>query len=82
MSTTQIKEVIDYLGQLQEDPDTSKRFKEKAQQIIVLLSGPADMAVEKALLALEELNSFDLSSYHRTQVWDVISMLESTKAHH
>jgi len=82
MNTTQIQEVIDYLSLLKEDPDTSKRFKEKAQQIIVLLSGPADMAVEKALLALEELNSLDLSSYHRTQVWDVISMLESTKVQH
>ena len=79
MISPQIKEVIAYLDQLKEDPDTSKRFKEKAQQIIILLNADAELAVEKALIALEELNSLDLSSYHRTQVWDVISMLESSK---
>ncbi|HIG93181.1 MAG: hypothetical protein QT02_C0004G0070 [archaeon GW2011_AR9] len=79
MDNTHLKEVIEFLGQLKEDPDMSKRFKEKADQIIVMLSEGSILAVEKALLVLEELNASDLSSYHRTQVWDVISMLESSK---
>ena len=79
MDNTRLEEVIEFLGQLKEDPDMSKRFKEKADQIIVMLSEGSILAVEKALLVLEELNASDLSSYHRTQVWDVISMLESSK---
>ncbi len=80
MDNTQVQEVIECLTLMKDDPDTSKRFKEKAQHIILLLSGETVMAVEKALFALDELNSLDLSPYHRTQVWDVISLLESTKA--
>ena len=37
----------------------------------------SELAVDKALIALAELNSIDLSSYHRTRVWDIISLLES-----
>ena len=70
-------EVISFLGELKEDPDANKRFKEKANEVITILSNNHDLAREKALIQLEEINSLDLSSYHRTQVWDVISMLES-----
>ena len=79
MVTSEVKEVISYLDQLKDDPDISKRFKEKAGLIITLLMTDSDIAVDKALFALEELNASDLSSYHRTKVWDVISMLESSK---
>ncbi len=80
MSNSQIDEIVDYLDQLKEDPDTHKKFKEKADEVIVLLTSNVDLAVEKSLLTLEELNSLDLNSYHRTQVWDVISMLEGVNA--
>ncbi len=79
MVTSEVQDVISYLNQLKEDPDISKRFKEKTAQIILLLTQDSDIAVDKALFALEELNATDLSSYHRTKVWDVISMLESSK---
>ena len=74
-----VTEVIDFLNELKEDQDTSKRFKEKTDAVIEILQDDSEMSVEKALLALEELNSLDLSSYLRTQVWDAISLLESTK---
>ncbi len=75
-----VTEVIDFLNELKEDQDTSKRFKEKTDAVIEILQDDSEMSVEKALLALEELNSLDLSSYLRTQVWDAISLLESTKS--
>lgn len=76
---SEIQEVVDYLDQIKDDPDTSKKFRVKTEEIITLLTGNSEMAVEKALLALDELSSSDLSSYHRTKIWDVVSMLESTK---
>ena len=74
-----LRQVLEYLSALKEESDVSKRFKEKTAAIITLLTGNAELAIEKALLELEELNSYEVSSYHRTQVWDVISMLESMK---
>jgi uncharacterized protein (UPF0147 family) len=74
---TQVNEIIEYLKELQLESDVNKRFKEKANIVVSILSNNADLAIEKSLHELEELNSVDMPSYHRTQVWDVISMLES-----
>ena len=79
MNNTVIEEAVGYLEVLREDEDVSKRFKEKAEAIIVLLKSDVQLCVEKALFELEELSSGDLSAYHKTQVWDVISLLESSK---
>jgi uncharacterized protein (UPF0147 family) len=79
MVPQQFIEVLEYLEQLKEDPDATKRFREKANVVITILTNEPELAADKALLVLEELNSGDLASYHRTQVWDVISMLESSK---
>ncbi len=74
-----LQEVVHYLELLKEDIDASKRFKEKMGLVIGILTSNEDLAIEKALIGLEELNSLEMSSYNRTQVWDVISMLESLK---
>lgn len=73
------EEVIEHLNQLIEDSETSKSFKEKAKTARGILQNNKELAIDKALLQLEELSSHDMSSYHRTQVWDVISLLESMK---
>tara|TARA_Y100000031_G_C7881834_1_gene231109 strand:- start:224 stop:469 length:246 start_codon:yes stop_codon:yes gene_type:complete len=75
----EIHEVVEYLQSLKEESDSNKKFREKADSAISILQSGHQLAVEKALFELEELNSVDLPSYHRTQVWDVISMLESIK---
>ncbi len=77
--STELQTIIEYLSELKEDSDVSKRFKEKTQRIITILNEPSQMAVQKAILELEELGSFDASPYHRTQVWDVIGMLAGIK---
>jgi uncharacterized protein (UPF0147 family) len=74
-----VEEVVRSLSALKEENDVSRRFKEKTEEIITLLSTNSAMAIEKALSELEELNSYEISSYHRTQVWDIVSMLESIK---
>ncbi len=79
MGNSPYQEAIEHLSLLLEDTETSKSFKEKAKFTIALLQNNQDLAVDKAILELEELSSQDLSSYYRTQLWDVISLLESMK---
>ena len=70
-------EVIEALEFLKEDSMTTKRVKDAADQIIVLLKEESDSNVDKALRELEELDSSEIPSYDRTQIWDIVSMLES-----
>jgi len=62
-----------------EDSDISKKCKEKVEKIIEILHSDVNLSVEKALDALEEMSSSDISSYHRTQIWGIISILETAK---
>jgi uncharacterized protein (UPF0147 family) len=79
MTESPYQEAINQLTMLIEDIDATKIFKEKATSSIEILKSGVDLAVEKVLLNLEDLNNNDISSYHRTQLWDVISLLESMK---
>ena len=72
-----IQEIILHLGELKEDFDTNKKLKEKTSKVISILTEAADMSVEKALMELEEMNALSLAPYHRTKVWDIVSLLES-----
>ena len=73
------QEVIVRLEELKAEFDSNKRLKEKMDLVISILHKNPNLAIEKALSELEELNSMNLPSYHRTQLWDVVSMLESLK---
>ena len=74
-----VDNAVELLKTFLEDEDAGKVLRERTNIIINLLSNGGELAVEKALIQLEEINSLDLSSYHRTQVWDVVSLLESAK---
>jgi len=74
-----LQEVITRLEELRGEFDSNKRLKEKITAVILILNQDAELTIEKALSELEELNSLNLSSYHRTQLWDVVSLLESLK---
>lgn len=76
----QLQEVINMLAELQEDKSSNKKIKEKSAVIVQLLQQGSEVSLEKAVLVLEELSSLEMSSYHRTQVWDILSSLESVKA--
>ncbi len=79
MDNKQIQDALELLHLLSEDEDAGKVLRERLNSIITLLTSKAPLALEKSLLELEELNSLDISSYLRTQVWDVVSLLESGK---
>jgi uncharacterized protein (UPF0147 family) len=71
-----LQHAIDTLSYLVEEGEFSRRAQETAAKVIMILQSQQDMAVEKALFELETISS-DMNSYHRTQVWEVISILES-----
>ena len=73
----QFQEVIEALEFLKTDSMTVKKVKEKSGVIISLLNGGSETNIDQALRELEELDSSEIPSYDRTQVWDVVSLLES-----
>ena len=70
-------EIISFLEEMKEESGISKLFKEKADSVIGLLQSNQSLCIEKAVAVLEDVESLEISSYHRTQVWEVVSMLES-----
>lgn len=75
----QIEEVIAHLEELKEDLDTNKKLKEKTDKVISILTKGEEMHLDKALMELDDMNSLNLAPYHRTRVWDIVSLLESLK---
>lgn len=73
----EIKQAIEVLEELIQDEDASKKVKEKAQEILKIIKEEKELAIEKALIELEELSSIEMPSFQRTKVWDVVSLLES-----
>jgi len=73
----EFNQVIENLEFLKEDPLVIKKVKETANQIIsILKQQDIEFNVEKALQHLDELNSSEIPSYDRTQLWNIVSMLE------
>lgn len=73
-----MNQIIEALEQLKENPMIIKKVKEKADQIILFLQQASETNIDKALRELEELDSSEIPSYDRTQLWDIISLLESS----
>ena len=76
-----IAPVLEAIDELQEDTTVPKNIKIKLQGIAATLRGEkADrrMVVNKALDQLGELSEdVNLQAYTRTQLWNIVSMLES-----
>ena len=72
--------IIASISELQEDSTVPKNVKEKVQQIIHALKdekAELSMRVDKALQILDDVaEDSNLQSYTRTQIWNIVSMLE------
>ncbi len=74
-----LKEVIEQLTLLQDDPTVPRNVKNTISEIIKTLNEEKDIsiAVHKALNALDEISEdVNIEPYTRTQLWDIASMLE------
>jgi len=75
-----IKEAVDTLSLLEEDFTVPKNVRLKVKEIIESLndSCEASLKVNKALNILEEIvDDVNVQSYTRTQILNVVSVLES-----
>ncbi len=72
--------IIASISELQEDSTVPKNVKEKVQRIIQTLKdekAELSMRVDKALQILDDVaEDSNLQSYTRTQIWNIVSMLE------
>jgi len=74
-----VKEVIDVLNDLNEDTTIPKNIRSKINGIISTLKDKADVSirVNKALNDLDEIaNDTNMEPYIRTQIWNIVSLLE------
>lgn len=77
-----IQGVIDAISELLEDNTLPKNVREKLHNININLKNQSEhsLKIDKALHDLEGISEdSNLQSYTRTQVWNLVSMLETVK---
>lgn len=74
-------EIKDLIYQIEEDITVSKSVKSRIRQAHLLLEDnkfAISVRVDKSLQCLDELEEDpNISSYTRTQIWNIVSRLES-----
>ena len=74
--------VIEALHDLADDNTLPKNIRDKLQGVIIILDheGELSLKIDRALHDLEEISEDNnLQAYARTQVWNIVSMLEMIK---
>ena len=76
----EINDVVETLAKLQEDTTVPKNVKLKIQKIVSALKEKnieLSIKVHKALHELDEIaDDANMQPYTRTQIWNIVSMLE------
>ena len=82
--TQTVESIIASIAELQDDNTVPKNVKEKVTEVIGNLKNDKidlSMRVDKALQILDDVaEDSNLQSYTRTQVWNIVSMLERFKS--
>ncbi len=79
MTNVKLKDIIDLLIEISEDSTTPKNIKEKVTGVVNILKEDVDVSIKvnKALHELDEIaNDNNMQQYTRTQIWNVVSLLE------
>ena len=80
---TSVKDIIASISELRDDTTVPKNVKEKVQAVIQTLNDESEdlsMRIDKVLQVLDDVaEDSNLQSYTRTQVWNIVSMLEKVK---
>lgn len=79
MAEEQIKDVVGMLTELKKDTTVPRNVKEKVIKSIEILLSDDDLSIKvnKALHELEEVaDDVNLQPFTRTQMWNVVSLLE------
>ena len=76
---TQLDIVMKSLSEIQEDSTVPRNVRAKIESITNTLKEDTELSIKvnKALNVLDEIaNDVNLQAYTRTQIWNVMSMLE------
>lgn len=82
MEHKEIASIEPVLAELKDDVTVPKNVRLKVEKIIEILNSDLEtkIKVSKALNELEDIaDDVNLQSYTRTQIWNVISVLEKVK---
>ncbi|MBI2663011.1 UPF0147 family protein [Candidatus Woesearchaeota archaeon] len=77
-----MEEIISLLAQLEQEGALPKNIKSKIKNTVIMLDNNLDIAIkiDKSLQELDEIaEDPNVPSYIRTQIWNVMSLLESRK---
>ena len=80
MQNENLTEVFEYLKELKDDNTISKNVREKISQIMNVLNESSELSlrINKVMQNLDEISEdVSLPSYTRTQIWNIVTMLES-----
>ncbi|MCD6590087.1 UPF0147 family protein [Candidatus Woesearchaeota archaeon] len=75
-----LKEILEIIQQIKQDPMTPRSLKEATDKIIAILKedSPIDLRAKKCLDLLEEMGEDpNLPVYVRSQLWSLVSLFES-----
>lgn len=76
---SQLKEIIDTLQELIDDRNVPRNVKNKIEETIKVLEDESDPSIKinKALHFLDDVgDDSNLQPYNRTQIWNIVSLLE------
>jgi len=80
MSDENLDEIFEFLNELKDDNTISKNVREKISNIINVLSEDSELSlrVNKVMQNLDEISEdISLPSYTRTQIWNIVTLLEN-----
>ena len=80
MAKSDLKPIIEAMEEFTDDTSVPKNIKIRIDSIIEELKGDKEdsIKINRALQELEEISDdSNLQSYNRTQIWNLISLLES-----
>ncbi len=77
----QINQIIETLIQLSEDTTVPKNVRSKIEKAVQVLNEDTELSlkIDKALQLMDDIsNDTNIQPYTRTQIWNVVSLLEAT----
>jgi uncharacterized protein (UPF0147 family) len=75
----EVTQVVDFIKELSTDNTMPRNVREKLNHINQILQSDQDINIckDKAMIELDDIsNDVNLKCYTRTQIWNVVSMIE------
>ncbi len=82
MADMDLKDAINLISDICGDSVTPKNIREKMSNVIKILEGDEEdsIKINKALNELDEIvNDSNMQQFTRTEIWNIVSFLESKK---